>query len=178
MKLSTKNTDTKPFLSTEETPLPKYAKFHKRALAFLIDNIIIGTTLSFLVFVILPFFNITYLENVAFPGTYYTGTILSAIVLILTFLWIVTTYFILSSWLYFSLMESSSKQATIGKMIVGIKVVDYKMGRIGFGKASGRYFSKILSQLILFIGFFMAAFTRKKQGLHDLIASTLVIIKD
>ncbi|MGH9316538.1 MAG: RDD family protein, partial [Thermoanaerobaculia bacterium] len=43
------------------------------------------------------------------------------------------------------------------------------------GRATGRHFSKILSTLILFIGFLMVAFSEKKQGLHDRIAETLVV---
>jgi uncharacterized RDD family membrane protein YckC len=78
-------------------------------------------------------------------------------------------------WLYFALMESSTKQATLGKMALGITVTDLEGRRIGFGKATGRYFAKILSALILFIGFIMVAFTARKQGLHDILAGTLVV---
>jgi uncharacterized RDD family membrane protein YckC len=80
-----------------------------------------------------------------------------------------------AQWLYYALMESSSKQATVGKMALGIRVTDLDGRRIGFGRATGRYFAKILSALILGIGFLMAAFTEKKQALHDMIAGTLVV---
>ncbi|RKZ52929.1 MAG: RDD family protein [Candidatus Parabeggiatoa sp. nov. 3] len=79
------------------------------------------------------------------------------------------------SWLYYTLLESSNWQATIGKKALGLKVTDLQGQQIGFGRANARYWSKILSALILMIGFLMVAFTEKKQGLHDLIASTLVI---
>ncbi|GAC1442936.1 MAG: hypothetical protein NVSMB52_00700 [Chloroflexota bacterium] len=82
---------------------------------------------------------------------------------------------ILIAWLYFAFMESSEHQATLGKMALGIKVTDLDGSRISFGTASIRYFSKILSALILMIGFIMAAFTAKKQALHDMIANTLVV---
>lgn len=82
---------------------------------------------------------------------------------------------ILIQWLWFTIAESSKWQATIGKKMVGLKVTDENGERIGFGKANGRYWSKILSALILFIGFIMVAFTEKKQGLHDKIAGTLVV---
>jgi len=78
-------------------------------------------------------------------------------------------------WLYYALMESSSKQATVGKMALGIVVTDLEGRRIGFGRATGRYFAKILSALILGIGFLMAGFTERKQALHDMVASTLVL---
>ncbi|HWL91118.1 MAG TPA: RDD family protein [Actinomycetota bacterium] len=78
-------------------------------------------------------------------------------------------------WLYYALMESSAKQATVGKMALGIIVTDIEGRRIGFGKATGRHFAKILSALILGIGFLMVAFTQRKQGLHDILAGTLVV---
>jgi len=78
-------------------------------------------------------------------------------------------------WLYEALMESSAKQATLGKMALGIRVTDLDGNRIGFGKATGRHFAKYLSALILGIGYLMAAFTERKQALHDMLAGTLVL---
>lgn len=80
-------------------------------------------------------------------------------------------------WLYYALLESSSKQATLGKLAIGIVVTDLNVGRISFGRASGRYWGKIISAIILLIGFIMAGFTQKKQGLHDIMAETLVVKK-
>jgi uncharacterized RDD family membrane protein YckC len=77
---------------------------------------------------------------------------------------------------YFAGFESSSWQATPGKRALGMIVVDTNGGRIGFGKAVGRYFAKILSGLILLIGYIMIAFTERKQGLHDMIVGTLVVV--
>lgn len=82
-----------------------------------------------------------------------------------------------ASWLYYALMESSPRQATLGKMALGIIVTDMEGRRIGFGRATGRYFAKIISALILGIGYLMAAFTARKQGLHDIIVGTLVVKK-
>ncbi|MFZ3341424.1 MAG: RDD family protein [Terriglobales bacterium] len=79
-----------------------------------------------------------------------------------------------ASWLYEALMESSSYQATLGKMIFGMKVTDLYGNRIDFARATGRHFAKILSGLALCIGFIMVGFTERKQGLHDMIAGTLV----
>jgi uncharacterized RDD family membrane protein YckC len=83
----------------------------------------------------------------------------------------------LLGWLYWALMESSSKQATLGKMALGIVVTDGQSRRISFGRATGRYFGRILSALILYIGFIIIAFTEKKQGLHDIMAGCLVVVK-
>lgn len=85
--------------------------------------------------------------------------------------------FLALSVLYFSLMESSQQQATIGKMAVGIIVIDELGNRISFGKAFGRYLGKMVSALIFCVGFIMAAFTEKKQALHDLMANTFVVNK-
>jgi uncharacterized RDD family membrane protein YckC len=81
------------------------------------------------------------------------------------------------SLLYFAIMESSKSQGTLGKMAVGIKVTDLEGNRISFSKAFLRSIGKIISNMIMYIGYIMAAFTEKRQGLHDMIASTLVLKK-
>ena len=79
------------------------------------------------------------------------------------------------SWLYYALLESSSLQATLGKRALGIRVTDLTGQQISFGRATGRYFAKVLSALTLGVGYLMAAFTERKQTLHDLVASCLVV---
>jgi uncharacterized RDD family membrane protein YckC len=81
----------------------------------------------------------------------------------------------LGPWLYHAIQESSEARATMGKRALGIEVVGMRGERITFGQASGRFFGKILSGMILYIGFIMAGFTERKQALHDVLASTLVI---
>lgn len=76
---------------------------------------------------------------------------------------------------YFVGFESSAYQATPGKMALGLIVVDTDGRRISIARAFGRYFAKILSGLILLIGYIMVGFTERKQGLHDMIAGTLVV---
>ncbi len=76
---------------------------------------------------------------------------------------------------YFALFHSSARQATPGKMAFGIKVTDLQGERIGIGRGLGRYFASWLSWLVLFIGMLLAAFTLKKQALHDMISGTLVV---
>ncbi len=78
-------------------------------------------------------------------------------------------------WLYSALLESSSSQATVGKMALGMKVTDLAGHRIDFGRATGRTFAKILSAIPLFVGFMMAGFTQRRQALHDMIAGTVVL---
>ncbi|HEY6003864.1 MAG TPA: RDD family protein [Anaeromyxobacter sp.] len=78
-------------------------------------------------------------------------------------------------WLYFAVLESSGKQATLGKMAVGLAVTDGEGRPIGFGRATGRYFAKLLSAFPILIGFLLAGFTSRKQALHDMVAGTLVV---
>ncbi len=80
-----------------------------------------------------------------------------------------------ANWLYEALMMSSSKRATIGKMVFGIIVVDTEGRQLSFMHATGRHFAKWVSHLTMLIGFIIAAFTARKQALHDLIAGTLVL---
>jgi uncharacterized RDD family membrane protein YckC len=79
--------------------------------------------------------------------------------------------------LYYSLMESSKYQGTLGKMALGLIVIDTSGAKLDFVKALIRNLGKIVSWFILGVGFIMAGFTEKKQGLHDMIASTLVVKK-
>lgn len=130
----------------------KYAGFWKRVAAVLLDGLILGAAISFLTAILMP--------GTAVDGSSGNGMIGTV-----------------AAWLYFALFESSDHQATPGKILLSIRVTDEKGKRIDFGRATGRYFAKILSGLILCAGFLMAAFTKKKQGLHDLIAGTLVVNK-
>lgn len=84
---------------------------------------------------------------------------------------------IVIGWLYYVLMETSAKQATLGKMALGLVVTDLNGNRLTFGRATGRYFGKILSSLTIYVGFMLAGWTERKQALHDLMAGTLVIRK-
>jgi len=83
----------------------------------------------------------------------------------------------IGSWLYHTVMESSRYQATLGKLALGSIVTDLNGQRISFARANGRFFGKWVSSAFLNIGYLMAGFTEKKQALHDILASTLVIQK-
>jgi uncharacterized RDD family membrane protein YckC len=86
---------------------------------------------------------------------------------------VVVTFF--APWIYEAFMLSSEWQATVGKRAMSIVVTDIDGRRISFARATGRHFAKYLSALLLGIGFIMAAFTAKKQALHDMIAETIVV---
>ncbi|HEV2123520.1 MAG TPA: RDD family protein [Chloroflexota bacterium] len=79
------------------------------------------------------------------------------------------------AWLYFAIMESSGNQATIGKMALGLRVSRADSTRLSFGRATARFAGKYISAIIIGIGFIMAAFTERKQALHDMMAGTVVL---
>jgi uncharacterized RDD family membrane protein YckC len=79
--------------------------------------------------------------------------------------------------LYHSFFEASKFQGSVGKIALGLKVTDTSGNKIDLVKAIIRNFCKIISSMILLIGYIMAGFTDKKQALHDMIASTLVVKK-
>ncbi|HEX5354064.1 MAG TPA: RDD family protein [Rhodanobacteraceae bacterium] len=85
---------------------------------------------------------------------------------------------IVVAWQYFAWFESSAKQATPGKLALGLCVTDMRGARIGFWRATGRYFGKFISILILFVGFMMAGWTRRKQALHDMMAGCCVVRRE
>lgn len=76
--------------------------------------------------------------------------------------------------LYYSLLESSAKQATWGKQICGLKVTDLQGNRLTFGRAMGRAAAKVFLSNACFLGYLAVFFTEKRQTLHDLVAGTLV----
>ena len=77
--------------------------------------------------------------------------------------------------LYYGLMESSQFQATLGKRVLRLKVTSYSGDRISFWNAVGRFLGQIIAVLPLGIGIFMIGWTKRKQGIHDMLANCLVI---
>ena len=144
----------------------KYVAFWPRFVAFIIDAIIVSI-------VVLGATMVVGLATGAKMLTYgkNPGQLLAAFV---------SVKFLISTvvqWLYWASMESSHTQATLGKMAMGFKVTDLQGERLSFARATGRYFGKYVSALILCIGFIMIDFTEKMQGLHDIMAGTLVVKK-
>lgn len=143
-------------------PSARYAGFWLRWVAVLIDGLLLSLPLGFVYLI--------GLFALGIAGTHDGPNPLQ----VLLFLCFVFFGFI-GNWLYFALLESSPNQATLGKRIIGLKVTDEEGRRISFGRASGRHWGKILSGIIFNVGYIMAAFTERKQALHDMIAKTLVV---
>ena len=139
-----------------------YAGFWKRFCAVFIDGIIVWIIQFVVAIVIGIFIGLTAPEILR-------DEILLMLLVQLSSLFV--------NWLYFAGMESSSPQATLGKLALGIKVTDLNGHPISFGKATGRYLGKIISSIILGIGYLMAGWTEKKQALHDMMADCLVVNK-
>lgn len=148
---------------------PVYCGFWRRVGAAIIDGFVVGIVSISLANVLgLPIPDLS-----AYAGN--PEAMMRAIQALMPDIWKLQILSIGVNWMYFSLLESSSWQATFGKLAVGAYVTDLRGHRIGFPQATGRYFAKILSGMILLIGYLMVAFTAKKQGLHDILASTLVL---
>ncbi len=141
-----------------------YAGFWLRFVAVIVDSFISMAIL----FVIVLLGGIV--VGMALSGG---GTSNEAVQFLAGLLWMLLSLII--PWLYFALCEGSSWQATPGKKLLGIRVTDLDGAPISFARASGRHWAKLLSYIILYIGFMMAGWTEKKQGLHDMLANTLVI---
>jgi uncharacterized RDD family membrane protein YckC len=152
-----------------------YAGFWLRLLAYIIDHVVLGVIFAFVALIAIAAVGVGYFRTIIRGVQDGNGEFPFALVSILVF-----TAFILFvlSWIYHAWMESSEYQGTLGKMALGLTVTDLMDQRITFGRASGRFFARIVSNLIpLEIGYIMAGFTEKKQALHDMIASCLVLRK-
>jgi uncharacterized RDD family membrane protein YckC len=151
-----------------------YAGFWLRVVAAIIDMIVLGIVGWI---VTLPFMGAMGMRAVVAGRSPFTPMRPEDVfAMIGAFFWIIVIRTVLQ-WLYFALFESSAWQATLGKKALGLEVTDLNAARIGFARATGRYFGKYISTFILFIGFIMAGLTEKKQALHDMMAGTLVIRK-
>jgi uncharacterized RDD family membrane protein YckC len=154
-----------------------YAGFWKRFLALIVDAIIISIVRTLLVLPVLALVGLSFVSDFQDKELLETGDIFRMVTAIVAAGMALAAISTVISVLYFTLMESSKYQASLGKLALGLVVVDLEGNRLDFGKALLRNIGKLVSTFIFFIGYIMAAFTDKKQALHDLIASTLVIKK-
>ena len=153
-----------PFAYAPAQPAVRYGGFWIRFIAIIIDGIIVELVVLPVSLLIGGMIGLAG-SAVRMPGIgiHLVGGIVGA------------TVGLLANWIYEASMESSTKQATVGKMVLGLKVTDLDGRRISFARATGRHFAKFISWMTLLIGYIMAGFTERKQALHDMIAGTLVV---
>ncbi len=165
----------------------RYASFFKRFIAHLVDVFLANLLTALLVIpVALMFVSGGILSRFLLlqPWDLGSGTdpeeILELIVEMIPVPFVVMWIVIFASlyWLYFAIFESSPRQATPGKMMLGIFVTDIYGRRISFLRALGRTLGKVLSKAFCYLGYILALFTDRSQAFHDLLANTLVLEPD
>jgi len=168
--LDLSNQTLKPMNST-------YAGFWLRFVAYLIDSVIIYIVQSFVFVPVLGLMGISFaskMDNMENMSDAEKMGMIGSMVAIGGATALLMTVIAL---LYWCLMESSKYQATVGKLTLGLKVTDLDGNSLDFVKSLIRNICKVISGMIMCIGYIMAGFTEKKQGLHDIIAGTLVVKK-
>jgi uncharacterized RDD family membrane protein YckC len=150
-----------------------YAGFWLRFVAHLIDSLLLGVVIMAIIIPLGLFSGLgAFLRSIR-PNEPPDPALIAALVSSAALLAAVS---LLGSWLYSAYFESSEWQGTLGKKALNLIVTDLQGHRVSFGRASGRFFAKIISGLIpLGIGYILAGVTEKKQALHDMIASCLVL---
>lgn len=143
----------------------EYATFFKRLGAYFIDGMILSALITILASIgIFSLFGVEFdaskLQDPSYALTNNTGYMLITLLI---------------STAYYAIFQSSKWQATVGKKLLHIKVTTLNGERIGFIRAVGRHLAMTFLSSILFIGYLMVFFTKKKQALHDMIAKTVVV---
>ena len=138
-----------------------YAGFWLRLVAALVDALVMFIPFCFIAFIVTVVVKFVSATKGYEPAS-----------AILTVLPPVT---IVAAWLYFAVMESSPWQATLGKKLLGLYVTDIKGQRLSLIRATGRTFAKYLSAVTAGVGYLLCGFTEKKQALHDIVASCVVL---
>jgi uncharacterized RDD family membrane protein YckC len=156
-------------------PPVEYAGFWLRLVALVIDNVVLG--LGFFL-VVIPLLFLAGFRR--FFDEFHPDETMNDIgfFMLIVFLFLAATGALVLTWLYHALMECSEWQATLGKKALGLVVTDKAGQRVSFGRATGRHFAKTITNLASFgigLGYLMAAFTAKKQALHDMLSGCLVL---
>ncbi|RPH92936.1 zinc-ribbon domain-containing protein [candidate division KSB1 bacterium] len=151
---------------------PEYAAFWRRFLAYVVDRLLLSIPSGILAILFFIPSIMRFLSNCCSIE----GILFSVISFLFGWIWffilIVTMHL-----LYFVWFESSHFQATPGKLLLGIIVTDIEGRRISFFRSLGRNLGKIISHMVLNIGFILAGLTPRKQALHDMLADCLVVMR-
>ncbi len=145
-----------------------YADFWRRLAAYLIAELLLVTVVSTLAIAVLV---------IAPNDLLRVAADLSPLLAVIVWAVYLMPIFAAIAWAYFALLESSPAGASLGKIVLGLRVTDTRGDPISFARASFRYWMKVLSTLTLMTGWLMAGFTPRRQALHDLLAGTLVLRK-
>lgn len=142
---------------------PAFAGFWLRAVAYLIDTVFISLVFG----LIASFYPSTFIK---FPEA--ASTSLASLPQLTPIAFAIT---LTATWFYYTMFEASTWQATPGKRVLRLYVADLNGQRVTFARAAARNFAKMISSLTFLVGYFIAGFTEKKQALHDILASCLVL---
>ncbi len=142
---------------------PVFAGFWLRAIAYLFDTILISLAFG----LIASLYPSTFIK---FPDA--ATTSLASLPQLTPIAFAIT---LTATWLYYTMFEASSWQATPGKRVMRIYVADLHGQRLTLARAAARNLAKIVSSLTFLVGYLIAGFTEKKQALHDILASCLVL---
>lgn len=152
-------------------PGAQYAGFWLRFAAYLIDSLLATVAFVVLLIPILVFSGV-----MPAIGRISRGEDPADVFALVSSIFVAIALSLAGIWLYYALLESSSWQGTVGKRALNLKVTDMSGNPVTFGRASGRFFARFITELIpLKIGYILAGFTEKKQAIHDMIASCLVL---
>jgi uncharacterized RDD family membrane protein YckC len=144
-------------------PRPAFAGFWLRAIAYLVDTVLISLVFGF----IASFYPATFIK---FPDA--ASTSLTSLPQLTPVAFAIT---ITANWLYYTIFEASVWQATPGKRVLRLYVADLNGQRATFARVAGRNAAKLISSLTFLVGYLVAGITEKKQALHDILASCLVL---
>jgi uncharacterized RDD family membrane protein YckC len=158
-----------------QAPPSNFAGFWLRFVAAVIDGLILGIPLGIIAFMLI----LSAVPEITHMNPQDPMAIVMSILPRILFILVI---YLFASWLYWGLMESSTWQATLGKKALGLYVTDLQGNRISFGNASGRFFAgrgisfvPSIGGLYYLVDCILAGCTEKKQALHDMIASCLVL---
>lgn len=156
-------------------PPTLYAGFWLRFVAYLVDGFILAVPVIILAALVFVAAGGVQIMHGIHPGEDPSPQLIAFFIFVIGGVVLVA---FAGKWLYYAYFESSSWQGTPGKKILNLIVTDLNGNPVTFGRASGRFFSRIITGLIpMGIGYILAGFTEKKQALHDMIASCLVLRK-
>lgn len=148
-------------------PRPAFAGFWLRAIAYLFDTILISLVLG----LIASFYPATFIKMSDGASA---SPSLTALPQLTPIAFVIT---IAATWFYYTIFEASDWQATPGKRALRLYVADLNGQRVTLARAATRNLAKIISSLTFLVGYLVAGFTERKQALHDILASCLVLRK-